>query len=130
MGLRTDREVFVKVSHRIESPCPLSPQCYSFIQKRPTHRSTPWRLEETTRTAAPLRVVEAKEGDIFPIVQGGAKKSYNREVPPCPWPSFVCPLFLELGVTATLFTEGAGSPLVSALLRLSSFKGTTHSMRK
>lgn len=38
LGAGMGSKVFVKVSHRVESPWPLSPQCYSFVQKRPL----PW----------------------------------------------------------------------------------------
>lgn len=45
MGIETGRKVFVKILRKVESPWPpLSPQHYSFIQKRPLPQVRPSEL--------------------------------------------------------------------------------------
>lgn len=67
----TGRKVFVKLSHRVESPWPPVPTMLQLcIKNDPSHGSAHQSLEETTRAAASSRALEGRPVTSLPMLRG------------------------------------------------------------
>lgn len=99
---------------------PLSPQCYSFVQKQLLPPPTPWGQEETTRAAAAFlkSLVSERPCQPLPVVFWGAKLEPGLNLSPSV-------SSLSFGLTAGLceWVSWGAAPLSQPLWQLSSLWG-------